>query len=134
VGCGHGATLEALAVAFPSGRFQGLDFSDVQVRLARKRTRHLPNVSFTLGDARLGLPAELGAFDEVLSIYGAFDFSNNPALMMDAFLRRLKAGGACTVLTSVREVFDAVVHESSLEISRTLELGTRWFVRATLSR
>jgi SAM-dependent methyltransferase len=129
LGCGHGVALEALAVAFPNGTFKGIDFSPGQLRLASERTRHLPNVTLSLGDARLGIPAGVGPYDDLLSIYGAFDFVPSPSLLLDLFLGGLAANGTCTLLTSVLPVFESVLRCPRLKILRTSAIGPSWFVR-----
>jgi SAM-dependent methyltransferase len=132
LGCGHGAALEALALAFPKGHFTGLDFSQSQLRLASERTRRLRNVTLFFHDIRIGVPSGVGPCDELLSIYGALDFVTNPAGLLEAFIDCLAEEGICTVVTSVPEVRDALLCCSRLRPLRISSLGSRWFLRSVL--
>lgn len=69
VGAGPGYATRLAAERHPASTFIGVDYSPVQVRLARKymAARPLPNCSFEPGDA-MELPFEDDSFDYVISV------------------------------------------------------------------
>lgn len=65
VGCGNGDFLLELARKYPNLYFQGLDFSEEQIKLARENSRHSDNIRFQSGNA-LQLDLEDNSFDTVV--------------------------------------------------------------------
>ena len=122
--------LRSLASTFPGGTFCGLDFSAGQLDLASRETRHLTNARCLLWDARLGLPDGLGLFDDLLSVYGALDFCQDPTAMLSAFMAGLRPGGMCSILTSTAYVAEAAIAHSQLVVERSETLASHRFVRA----
>ncbi len=64
VGCGNGDFLLGLARKYPKLDFQGLDFSEEQIKLAKENSQHGDNIRFETGDA-LRLELEDKSFDTV---------------------------------------------------------------------
>ncbi len=64
VGCGNGDFLLELARKYPALDFQGIDFSEEQIRLARENAKHADNIRFEPGSA-LTLDLKDKSFDTV---------------------------------------------------------------------
>ncbi|MCP4404977.1 MAG: methyltransferase domain-containing protein [bacterium] len=65
VGCGNGDFLLELAGKYPNAYFQGLDFSEEQIKLAQEDSQHGDNIRFESGNA-LQLDLEDNSFDTVV--------------------------------------------------------------------
>lgn len=130
-GCGHGAILKELAVAFETARLTGIDFSPEQVRLAQKHTKDLSNVVILLKDVRLIDPKEHDAFDEIISIFGAFDFVSDPSELVDILSSCLKIGGKLSILTSKSSVYESLSTHRGIQLYDQNFVGQCIFIKAT---
>jgi SAM-dependent methyltransferase len=134
VGCGHGMAVRSLGMLFPKARFIGLDFSRGQIALAKSLTADVGNAEFYLHDALGGLSLNLPPYDELLSIYGAFDFIEYPKSAIESFIGGLSEFGACSILTSSEAVREAVLMSSSLRIFNEIAVEGKWFLRGRVNR
>jgi SAM-dependent methyltransferase len=101
IGCGAGATALALAAAFPSLHITGVDLSPELLTVARDRASRgaLPNVTFTLGDARR-VAADHAPLDLLVSRHGVMFFDDPVAAF--AALHAAATPGAPLVFTCFR--------------------------------
>lgn len=69
IGCAGGGNLLPMAAAFPQAQFVGLDYSQVQIDVAKQAQQALglSNISFRCADLRSVAAASLGEFDYVIA-------------------------------------------------------------------
>ena len=93
VGCGTGATTRSSARQAVDGHALGVDLSSAMLERARARAEAegLRNVSFEHGDAQVH-PFDAGAFDLMLSRFGAMFFAD-PGAAFANFARATVPGG-----------------------------------------
>ncbi len=94
IGCGHGATLKKAAGKAKGLQLDGIDFSEVMLRVARRRNRVLMaanRLALIHGDSA-HLPYGNDRFDKVFSVHTIY-FWARPVLYMREILRVLAPGG-----------------------------------------
>ena len=108
LGCGSGHNLACL-VARHGVTGIGIDADPAKISRARACYGHLPAIQFTLADAcRYLTAAAPGSADVVLSIFGAFSFTDaRPALTGAA--RILRPGGLLALTVRAGDHHDTVV-------------------------
>ena len=79
IGCGAGELSLAIARRRPDASVLGVDISPDLVAAAQKRGEHLPNASFTLGDASVWQPEGGFAPQLLVSRHGVMFFDDPPA-------------------------------------------------------
>jgi len=108
LGCGSGHNLAHL-VAHHGAIGIGLDHNPVKISRARTGYGHLPGIRFTLAEAHHYLNAAMPASaDLVLSIFGAFSFTN-PLALLTATARILRPGGLLAMTLRADAHHDAVL-------------------------
>lgn len=75
----------------PQGRVKGLDFSEEMLAVARERMSHIPNLTFTQGDA-MNLPYEANTFDGAVVAFGLRNVNDVPQTIAE-MTRVVKPGG-----------------------------------------
>lgn len=96
VGCGPGAAVRAAATHV--GRAVGVDRSEAMIEIARRRSRSVGNVEFTVGSAER-LPFADGSFDRVWTIH-SFHHWERPAEGLAEMHRVLRPGGMLLIIES----------------------------------
>lgn len=108
LGCGSGHNLAHL-VAHHGAIGIGVDHDPAKITRARSGYGHLPGIRFTLAEAHHYLNATMPASaDLVLSIFGAFSFTN-PLTLLTATARILRPGGLLAMTLHADALHDAVV-------------------------
>lgn len=100
LGCGPGFYATAFARHSPHLTVTGIDRAPGQVALARRRAEGLPNVRFTIGDAR-ALAHPDGAFDRVVASRLLMVVPERQALLAEA-RRVLAPGGILLIAEQLR--------------------------------
>lgn len=101
LGCGSGATTEALSAAVaPGGRVTGADISADQIAVARSRPGNA-GADFVIGDAATHA-FEAASYDALFSRFGCMFFADPVAAFTN--LRRALKPGARAVLVAWREI------------------------------
>lgn len=92
IGCGSGHAINLLAVAFPSSRFVGYDFSEEGIGAARREALALglSNASFETRD--VADLTELARFD-LITAFDAIHDQADPAAVLAGIARALRPGG-----------------------------------------
>jgi ubiquinone/menaquinone biosynthesis C-methylase UbiE len=97
IGCGAGAVLAILGMAFPGLKLAGIDLEDKQIQYA---TQHLKNLNLHDVDLRAGdasqLPWEDNYFDRIYAIW-FLEHLPNPLSVLREAKRVLKSGGTITL-------------------------------------
>jgi SAM-dependent methyltransferase len=108
LGCGGGHNLAHL-VAHCGAIGIGIDHDSVKIGRAQGGYGHLPGIHFVLTDARTYLKAATpGSADLVVSIFGAFSFTDPLPLLTDV-ARVLRPGGQLAITLRADDRHDAVV-------------------------
>jgi SAM-dependent methyltransferase len=108
LGCGGGHNL-AYLVAQCGAVGIGIDHAPAKIGRARGGYGHLPGIHFVLTDARTYLKAAVpGSVDLVLSIFGAFSFTDPLPLLTDV-ARVLRPGGQLAITLRADDRHDTVV-------------------------
>jgi SAM-dependent methyltransferase len=108
IGCGGGHNLAHL-VAHCGAIGIGVDHDPAKIDRARGGYGHLPGIHFVLTDARTYLKAATpGSADLVVSIFGAFSFTDPLPLLTDA-ARVLRPGGQLAITLRADDHHDTVV-------------------------
>lgn len=122
VGCGAGALLRQLAIAFPGDQLHGVDLSPYYVEVARERLRDVPGASLVAENAE-ALPWRDGYFDAVASVYLFHELPRDVRRTVSREMHRvLKPGGALVIedsaqyaeaneIASYLETFGREMHE-----------------------
>lgn len=104
LGCGTGHNLACLVATGT-----GIDNDPAKISRARTGYGHLPGIRFILADAHRYLTAaKIGSADLVLSIFGAFSFTD-PLPLLDAAARIIRPGGHLAITLRAGEHHDTVV-------------------------
>jgi len=101
LGCGKGCNSVFLAQQFPGVRFYGIDISDVNLNIARQKSRRLVNASFSYGDYH-DLSFDACSFDMVFAIE-SLCYANNVNNLLAEVFRVLKNGGHVILYDGFRE-------------------------------
>jgi ubiquinone/menaquinone biosynthesis C-methylase UbiE len=96
IGCGTGAAVTAAARLLNQGSATGIDPSPDFIRIARRRSRALPNVSFEVAAAE-EIPFPAGHFDLAWSVHSTHHW-HHPARGFAEACRVLRAGGRLLVI------------------------------------
>jgi SAM-dependent methyltransferase len=108
LGCGSGHNLAALAARY-GVTGTGVDHDPAKIARARAGYGHLPSICFTLADACRYLNAAApGSADLVLSVFGAFSFTD-PQPLLTATARVLRPGGRLAITLRADDHHDTVV-------------------------
>lgn len=108
LGCGGGHNLACL-VARHGAIGVGIDNDPAKIIRARAGYGHLPGIRFVLAEAHRCLTAaEPGSADLVLSIFGAFSFTD-PLPLLTAAARILRPGGRLAITLRAGDHHDTVV-------------------------
>jgi SAM-dependent methyltransferase len=108
LGCGGGHNL-AYLVAQCGAVGIGIDHAPAKIGRARGGYGHLPGIHFVLTDARTYLKATApGSVDLVLSVFGAFSFTDPLPLLTDV-ARVLRPGGQLAITLRADDRHDTVV-------------------------
>jgi SAM-dependent methyltransferase len=108
LGCGSGRNLAHLVAQCGSVGI-GIDHDPAKIGRARGGYGHLPGMHFVLTDARTYLKATApGSVDLVLSIFGAFSFTDPLPLLTDV-ARVLRPGGQLAITLRADDRHDTVV-------------------------
>lgn len=96
IGCGPGVAVRAAAGSVV--RAVGVDRSEAMIGIARRRSRQLSNVEFTVAGAE-ALPFPDSTFDRVWTIH-AFHHWEHPDAGLSQMLRVLRPGGRFLIVES----------------------------------
>jgi SAM-dependent methyltransferase len=108
LGCGTGHNLAHLGYHY-SVSGTGVDHDPAKITRARDCYGYLPGIQFTCSDAQRYLNAtEHGSVDLVLSVFGAFSFTD-PLPLLTATARVLRTGGLLAVTLRADERHDTVI-------------------------
>lgn len=120
LGCGHGHILENLLPI--ASRIIGIDFSPMQLQLAKEKLNNANNVELLEHDLNNGLPKELSNIDCYYSIYGAFDFVNKPDQLLNECWMSIPVGGHIAILSSFLPlaIMSSKLYQCNVEISVAL--------------
>jgi ubiquinone/menaquinone biosynthesis C-methylase UbiE len=128
IGCGPGVAVRAAAGSVV--RAVGVDRSEAMIGIARRRSRQLSNVEFTVAGAE-ALPFPDSTFDRVWTIH-AFHHWEHPDRGIAECLRVVKPGGRLLIVESETK------GAHGLEAAQADELANRLrsagFVDATVSK
>ena len=94
IGCGPGAAVRAAATSV--ARAVGVDRSEPMVEIARRRSRELVNVEFSVAGAE-DLPFPDGAFDRVWAIHSFHHWEDQPRGLAETH-RVLRPGGRLLIV------------------------------------
>ena len=109
LGCGSGHNLACL-VARHAVTGIGIDADPAKISRARARYGHLPAIQFTLAEAcRYLATAAPGSADVVLSIFGAFSFTDDARPALTGTARILRPGGLLALTLRADDHHDTVV-------------------------
>ena len=93
-GCGHGRHSAEIASKYAQTEVKGVDFSAANIRVARSRTKKLPNVSFSAADCRD--IKERNRYDLAICLYdvvGSFPDEKDNAKIVSNLYNVLAPGG-----------------------------------------
>lgn len=108
LGCGSGHNLAHLATRYRITGI-GVDRDPAKIGRARAAYGHLPGLCFALADARCYLTAsEPGSADLVMSVFGAFSFTD-PLPLLTATAHVLRPGGRLAMTLRADDRHDTVV-------------------------
>ena len=91
LGCGPGDNIAHLVAGHGAVGY-GVDGAWAQVRRARRNYGHIPNLTFTVADAKAHLEYARTDYDVCYSVFGAIGMTE-PADFLGAVVGRLKRGG-----------------------------------------
>jgi SAM-dependent methyltransferase len=108
LGCGNGHNLAHLATRYHITGI-GVDRDPAKIGRARAAYGHLPGLCFALAEARRYLTtSETGSADLVVSVFGAFSFTD-PLPLLTATARVLRPGGRLALTLRADGRHDTVV-------------------------
>jgi ubiquinone/menaquinone biosynthesis C-methylase UbiE len=98
LGCGHGHILQA--VSSKASHAIGIDFSPLQLELAKEKHVKERNIEFLKHDLNNGLPTISHNVSCYFSIYGALDFVEEPLCLLSECWKTLPVRGSMVILSS----------------------------------
>lgn len=104
LGCGNGHIL--LSIANQVDHAIGIDFSPMQIHIAKEAAHKTTNLDFFVHNLNHGLPQQPPWVNYYYSIYGAFDFIKNPLRLLMECWALLPDGGHIVILTSFLPLID----------------------------
>lgn len=106
LGCGNGNILLSIVNQVDHGI--GIDFSPMQIHIAKEAAHKITNLDFFVHDLNHGLPQQFPWVDYYYSIYGAFDFIKSPFQLLTECWELLPGGGRIVILTSFLPLIDMI--------------------------
>jgi ubiquinone/menaquinone biosynthesis C-methylase UbiE len=128
IGCGPGAAVRAAAGSV--ARAVGVDRSLAMIEIARRRSRRLHNVEFTVGGAEL-LPFSDATFDRLWTIH-SFHHWEDPTQGIAECLRVLRPHGRLLIVENDTTGAHGLDRRRAVELAD--ELRTAGFADATVSK
>ena len=125
---GKGFNAQYLAGRFPGVELTGIDLTESQVRLARKRSREIGNVTFLQGNFE-DLPFEDSSFDLVFVIESICHATDMRQALSEAY-RVLRPKGTFIVIDAWRtNVFDRLsllIRKAAVLTEQSMSVGKPW--------
>jgi len=128
IGCGPGAAVRAAAAA--TTRAVGIDRSEAMIGIARRRSKRLDNVEFTVGGAEQ-LPFPDASFDRVWTIHSFHHWEDQRLGILES-LRVLRPAGRLLIVESETKGPHGLDRDGAVELAA--ELRTLGFADADVSK
>lgn len=122
IGCGLGANLERLATMAPAVELVGLDLMKSHVKNARKRTRHMGNLTFRDSSFE-PIPADIGEFDLIFGIE-TLCYAKDPITVARSIAASLKPGGVVIIFDGHRARDFGSLSPDLIQATHLYELAT----------